>query len=106
MDILKLKRRKHEPEGPEVCGEARVTMDQGGAGGAHNRAEGAQNLGGADGLTGQGWVMALESWGDARGSVSQSFSGGEKTRGRAKELDGDEELGESAVEHLSLGVLA
>lgn len=28
-------------------------MDQGGAGGAHDGAEGAQSLGGADGLTGR-----------------------------------------------------
>lgn len=64
----------------------------------HGGAEGAQSQGGADWLTGRGGVMALESCGDARGSISQSLAGGEETQGGGGELvlvfgeDGAEEL--------------
>ncbi|ROL52840.1 hypothetical protein DPX16_8403 [Anabarilius grahami] len=54
----------------------------------HGGAEGAQSQGGADRLKGRGGVMGLGFCGEARGSISKSLAGGDKTQVGAKELKG------------------
>lgn len=54
----------------------------------HCTAEGAQIQGGAEGLTGRGENMGLETWGAAREPASQSLVGGEVAQSEAEELTG------------------